>query len=320
MYRNQNKQHKTETPNTSSLVPPLPNTSCSLCKRTTGGHLMVKSCLHTFCEECFWLDYLERSKLCTSRRQICCLVCKHPYWKLGLGLGTHPRKSWDSDSSTDHTPVSPQDIKARSLAKWLKLAPSIGAHTESRQTGKGRLIPKRPTLEALPLHLAVTLYPGSVRPTRCEKFLEAAYTGNNLRISAIMQAGVNVDARNEYGQTAVFIAAQHGHYETVQTLVEGCGADAAIVANGGVTPVMAATANGHHHVVCVYECIRVYMHVCMCVYVCVYLSIHPCMYICMHLYMYVHIYILCMSLGEVSDCRDSLIVAQHRRHHQDTQH
>ena len=251
MSRANNAQCKTETTNTPDSVPPPPNAPCTLCKRTTGGNLTVKSCLHTFCEECFWRDYLERSTLCTSRRQICCLVCKHPYWKLGLGLGARPAKSQDSNPSFEHTPLPPKDIKARSLAKWKKLPLTIGAHTESRKTGNGRLIPRRPVLQAMPLHLAVTLYPGSVQPTRCEKFLEAAYTGNNLRISAIMEAGVDVDTRNEYGQTAVFIAAQHGHYETVQTLVEGCGADPAILANGGVTPVMAATANGHHHVVCI---------------------------------------------------------------------
>ena len=120
--------------------------------------------------------------------------------------------------------------------------------------------------------------------TRCENILQAAIIGNNLRISAIFEMGVDVDTRNEYGQTAVFIAAQHGHYETVVTLVEGCGADLAIPANGGVSAVMAAVANGHHRVVCddieisvcVICLIFIYLFVCLFFY---YIYLFICLFV-----------------------------------------
>ena len=180
LSRTKNGKCTSDKSHHSELPPRLPDVPCTLCKGTAGGQLMVKSCLHTFCENCFWKDYVARSTLCTSRRQICCLVCKRPYWQLGLGLetGTKQQKKFPTPTGTssDSAPQPcPKEAKARSLAKWRKLPPTIDAHNLSRRTGKGRLIPKRPLLEALPLHVAVTLYPGSVNIYICRRVNNGLY-------------------------------------------------------------------------------------------------------------------------------------------------
>ena len=57
--------------------------------------------------------------------------------------------------------------------------------------------------------------------------------------------GVDVDARNEYGQTAVYVASMHGHTEAVRMLRGWVGARIDQRANGNSTCLCVAAANGH---------------------------------------------------------------------------
>jgi Ankyrin repeats (many copies) len=59
------------------------------------------------------------------------------------------------------------------------------------------------------------------------------YSGSNRRIKALFEAGINVDVRNEYGQSALLLAASHGHSSSVSYLLS-IGADHKICDNAGV--------------------------------------------------------------------------------------
>jgi hypothetical protein len=53
---------------------------------------------------------------------------------------------------------------------------------------------------------------------------------------------------HRYGQSALFVAAWHGHIRVVDLLLQ-CGADGLRCASGGLAPIDAAAAGGHHLVV-----------------------------------------------------------------------
>ena len=55
---------------------------------------------------------------------------------------------------------------------------------------------------------------------------------------------------DEYGQSALFVAASHGHLALVRRLV-ALGASPDARAHGGATPACAAAAQGHHEVLAV---------------------------------------------------------------------
>jgi len=59
----------------------------------------------------------------------------------------------------------------------------------------------------------------------------------------------SIDARDEYGRTALFLAAQNGHSKAVELLLKQGARLQAAVAFGGCSAVIAAQAAGHHAVV-----------------------------------------------------------------------
>ena len=71
--------------------------------------------------------------------------------------------------------------------------------------------------------------------------------GNVARLQTVLQAGVDVDGANEYGVTALHLAAWYGQASCCQMLLQW-GADASVTANG-VTPLIAARANGHDAII-----------------------------------------------------------------------
>ena len=53
-------------------------------------------------------------------------------------------------------------------------------------------------------------------PCRCNELRQSARIGDSVRVAEVVEAGVDVDSANEYGQTALFLAAAHGHSEVVR--------------------------------------------------------------------------------------------------------
>eukprot|EP00747_Dinoflagellata_sp_TGD_P077891 gnl/TRDRNA2_/TRDRNA2_159799_c1_seq1.p1 gnl/TRDRNA2_/TRDRNA2_159799_c1~~gnl/TRDRNA2_/TRDRNA2_159799_c1_seq1.p1 ORF type:complete len:334 (+),score=63.37 gnl/TRDRNA2_/TRDRNA2_159799_c1_seq1:24-1004(+) len=85
---------------------------------------------------------------------------------------------------------------------------------------------------------------GQSRQERTTELHKAAVAGDKLRLAALMGAGVDVEAANEYGQTALFLSALNGHSEALRELL-AWGADPQAAAHGGSTPAVVAAANGH---------------------------------------------------------------------------
>lgn len=75
--------------------------------------------------------------------------------------------------------------------------------------------------------------------------LERAVTGGDVAaLSELLGSGANRDARNRYGQTAVMLAAHHGHAAVVAALI-AAGADLDVTAKYGLSALMLAVVAGH---------------------------------------------------------------------------
>lgn len=72
----------------------------------------------------------------------------------------------------------------------------------------------------------------------------AAIAGDLPRIERLLAQGVDVDARDKYGQTALMLAAMHGRAEVARVLVDH-GGDLDVTAKFGLSALMLAVINRH---------------------------------------------------------------------------
>jgi ankyrin repeat protein len=75
----------------------------------------------------------------------------------------------------------------------------------------------------------------------------AARTGDAVSLAAHLSEGADVDALDRFGQSALMLAARHGHLEAVRTLVRA-GADLDITGKYGLSATMLAVVNQHESV------------------------------------------------------------------------
>ena len=75
-------------------------------------------------------------------------------------------------------------------------------------------------------------------------FLAASAGGDAAKLTKLLAQGVDVNVRNDSGQTPVLLAAAAGHLEAVKLLLKR-GADANATDKSGATALMLATMEGH---------------------------------------------------------------------------
>jgi ankyrin repeat protein len=78
--------------------------------------------------------------------------------------------------------------------------------------------------------------------------MEAARTGNTEAVRALIDGGVDVNAKTEKGTAALMFAASKGHAETVTALIDG-GADVNAKTPKGTSALMIAAHSGHIEIV-----------------------------------------------------------------------
>lgn len=131
-----------------------------------------------------------------------------------------------------------------SAHRWQQLPDESPRSRELRSTSLAK-----PKFEARSAAEVARLFLGATRAQRQGNLWKAAAAGNTERVKALVEAGVAVDAPNEYGQTALYLAAMHGHVHAVRLLSGWAAADTEVRAAGGSSALTAAAANGHARVV-----------------------------------------------------------------------
>ncbi len=81
-----------------------------------------------------------------------------------------------------------------------------------------------------------------------EQFLNSAKDGNTKVVELFLQAGMNVNVKNDNGQTALMLAASSGHIKTVKLLIKH-GAYIDSKDNTGATALSLATSGNYADVV-----------------------------------------------------------------------
>jgi ankyrin repeat protein len=75
----------------------------------------------------------------------------------------------------------------------------------------------------------------------------AAIAGDAAALEAVLNAGVDVNVKDRYGQSALMLAALRGHLDLVQVLLRH-GADLNVTAKYGLSALMLAIVGGHEAV------------------------------------------------------------------------
>ena len=84
---------------------------------------------------------------------------------------------------------------------------------------------------------------------RKKKFLEAADTGNLVRLKECISKGVDKGAKNKYGYSALHLASGNGHLEIVQYLIETCHVDKEAKDKRGSTALHVTSYHGQLNIV-----------------------------------------------------------------------
>ncbi|MGQ0523787.1 MAG: ankyrin repeat domain-containing protein [Betaproteobacteria bacterium] len=75
-------------------------------------------------------------------------------------------------------------------------------------------------------------------------WLSAAKSGDVEAARSLLDLGLDINARDRYGQTALMLAAHHGHGAVVEMLI-GHGADLDVTAKYSLSALMLAVIAGH---------------------------------------------------------------------------
>lgn len=135
--------------------------------------------------------------------------------------------------------LSAEERRKVSMERFLDLPESAAPVDGSGSSGSTG---KTSRFRAQDPRAAASVRLGDTQQDRTAELHKASSRCDVMRIMALLEAGVNVDATNEYGQTAVFLAAYHNASEAIK-LLAWAGADVDRRANGGASPWTYAASN-----------------------------------------------------------------------------
>lgn len=206
---------------------------------------MHESGHHRFCEECWWNFW---SSTVYGYEQICCPICFEPW----------PMEKDSCQNSNWYIPDKETKIKDRcltqnyrqrkedSLQRFLDLPETVIELKKS---------PKKISLKDRydkTWREYMKRSQGKTKDVRIDKFLSAVSKGAVRYVLGCLEAGVDVDVCNEYGQSSLFIAAWKGFFDIVDVLLQ-FGANVFTKQNGGMQINEVARANGHRKVAQIVE-------------------------------------------------------------------
>ncbi|RHY25865.1 hypothetical protein DYB32_008036 [Aphanomyces invadans] len=190
--------------------------SCAHCNDTLTVLVLLSPCRHAVCQRCFWSHV---SQLLIDQ-DLTCPRCLGEVANAASKCGLRPVP-----------PVAtPLEISLKSLDAYSHLSPI---------PPKGHKNVK-PAIEPLPLWRALHLYVGLTPKQRDAEMFKAVLAKNAGRLEALVQEGVDVNCRNEYGQTPLFVAAWMGESRVVHVLLAS-GAAADVTDNAGTFPLQCAS-------------------------------------------------------------------------------
>lgn len=176
--------------------------------------LKFRRCGHEVAESEFWNHFITQR----SFENICCPQCLCPIIRFNFSSNNEDSVDMKSEEQNSIT-------KHQSLALFSNLP-------YDAQTCRAPV--KRITFQAQSPHDAAGSLLGLYQTTRLTTFHAAVCQGNLTRVKATIEAGVDIDWRNEYGQTALFLSVWYRE-PLVSKYLMHIGADMSIPDNAGTT-------------------------------------------------------------------------------------
>jgi len=160
------------------------------------------------------------------------------------------------DTTTDHSPVNPRERSRIRLASAISFLlspflrhflPGIGKQVStllfhsSARIGDAALLTR---------WLKTGIDP-DIRESMLQQtpLMAAAHTGDIPTLELLLEAGAEVNARNEHGGTALMYAAESGHNAAVALLLDAGAEIDAVESSVGHTALFRAAQSGHLHTV-----------------------------------------------------------------------
>jgi 2OG-Fe(II) oxygenase superfamily/Ankyrin repeats (many copies) len=231
------------------------HTKCEVCGQQMDSYLVLNllansksnnSCpfCHQFCERCLWKDILEHLHYRQTDVVACPMCCAN---NLNDTDGRISNSShlvrMDCCQSTFKT--IRQQRFAESLHRYNELP--LDSLTVKKLGFKKKQVPECDMIFST-WSEAVQPLLGRSRTARRDKFLHSTERGSFHYVKGCLDAGVDVNVQNEYGQTALLIAIWLNYVQIVQLLLE-YGGDPCVPANGKVTCWSVAITHGKQDII-----------------------------------------------------------------------
>ena len=188
--------------------------------------LRFSPCQHTFCEPCFWEDFLLHiDQRGDENDVVLCPICG----VAGTTEDGAEDASLQYQQTTDFKDLSPAKRYQESLTRFQSLpinrqALKLKREKKKKLSEKGYIAPS--------WYEAVVSSVGLTQDVRRDKFFSYIERNAIHYTKACLIAGVDVNWKNEYGQTALYICFWRGFLEIAQLLLN-YGANPNATANGG---------------------------------------------------------------------------------------
>mmetsp|Transcript_21689 Transcript_21689/g.51077 ORF Transcript_21689/g.51077 Transcript_21689/m.51077 type:complete len:684 (-) Transcript_21689:37-2088(-) len=196
-------------------------------------------CHHSFCEPVMWIHLAEHVPAVKdlTKNVVTCPLCAAEFQGFQCVRGkTHEvvvscnnTEEGEKDNEDCTVSLSTEQRRLESLAKYHCL-PSSSVEAKKWGRKKGR---REKFCSTWGEALTGIIHSAQPRPVRSERFFRAILQSLQFTIG-YLQAGVDVNMQNEYGQTPLYIACWQGKRTIVEALLDH-GADSSIPANGGST-------------------------------------------------------------------------------------
>lgn len=232
--------------------------------------LHFEHCHHVLCESCFWMcSVVWEDKNDCSAEDIHCPVCSKSGNNNCSGNSDHSTSSkgdegnrnissYTSNCAELTSAITNADERTKKIQSSVQLsspssasspsAPQVAIESKARylllpEVFDGSQRNKKEQFRAMKRQEVACIQLGSKRSKRDDELWKAALAGNCKRLKALIEAGVDLEAANEYGQTAICFTAWLGHRVATSLLVH-CGANVHRCDNAGVSVLQAAVASG----------------------------------------------------------------------------
>ena len=230
-----------------------PPTECQICGVSKDWLLQWNGdddtcpCAHQFCEACIWNDILKDLDH-KEGDVVRCPIC-HQCENDNETITTTVDEIYQIHPLDSKLIETRRQLYQQSLANYFHLP--IDSVNIKKISSKKKILPECQAICAT-WSDAVKPFIGATQTSRRDKFFLFVEKGSYHRVKAYIEQGIDLNTRNEYGQTAFFLAVWQHNIPLVRLLLYH-GGNPDICANGGISSYHVAKHYGYTTIIDMFE-------------------------------------------------------------------